>query len=105
MTKIKFSRTAAIVLTFLAGIWLALAWPAALPVRGESSSKSLLAPVGSGFTYQGRLVDNNSPANGSYDIQFLLFDAEAVGVQIGATVTHSDVPVSQGFSASSLILV
>jgi hypothetical protein len=102
MTKIKLSRSAALVLTFLVGIWLALAWPAALPARGESSGKSLLAPIGSGFTYQGRLVDNNSPANGSYDIQFLLFDAEAVGVQIGTTVTHSDVAVSQGFFSVEL---
>jgi len=29
----------------------------------------------SGFTYQGRLTDGGTPANGNYDLQFVLFDA------------------------------
>jgi hypothetical protein len=28
------------------------------------------APLGTAFTYQGRLTDGASPANGSYDLQF-----------------------------------
>jgi hypothetical protein len=36
------------------------------------------------FTYQGRLTDNNGAANGTYNLEFRLFDADAAGNQIGA---------------------
>lgn len=39
------------------------------------------------FTYQGKLTDAGSPANGSHDLQFVLFDNAAGGTQIGATQT------------------
>ena len=35
------------------------------------------------FTYQGKLSDASSPANGSYDFQFKLFDALSGGAQQG----------------------
>ena len=34
-----------------------------------------------GFNYQGRLTDNGSPANGSFQMQFKLFDSLAGGAQ------------------------
>ncbi|OGO38126.1 MAG: hypothetical protein A2W35_01695 [Chloroflexi bacterium RBG_16_57_11] len=102
MNKAKFSRTGYLVFAFLAGILLALVWPAWNSARGAPPGKSLLAPSGTGFTYQGRLVDNGSPANGSYDIQFLLFDSEAAGAQIGPIVTHNDVAINQGFFSVEL---
>jgi hypothetical protein len=46
-----------------------------------------LAPVGSGFTYQGRLVVSGSPASGNYDFTFTLFDAATGGNQVGSTIT------------------
>jgi hypothetical protein len=46
-----------------------------------------LAPVGSTFTYQGRLVLSGSPASGNYDFTFTLFDAATGGNQIGSTIT------------------
>jgi hypothetical protein len=97
MNKTNFSRTVYFVFISLAIVLLALAWPARNPAMGDSAGDSVLAPTGTGFTYQGRLVDNGSPANGSYDIQFLLFDAAVAGTQIGATVTQNDVAISQGF--------
>ena len=33
----------------------------------------------SAFTYQGKLSDNGSPANGAFDLQFKLFDNATVG--------------------------
>jgi len=50
------------------------------------------------FTYQGKLTDGANPANGSYDMQFKLFDTATVGTghQIGAAITNSSVPVSAG---------
>jgi hypothetical protein len=50
------------------------------------------------FTYQGKLVDNGSPANGQYDFEFKLFDTTAVGTgaQQGTTVALANVTVSNG---------
>ncbi len=36
-------------------------------------------PVGTAFTYQGRLTDANQPANDLYDFQFKLFDGSTGG--------------------------
>ena len=33
------------------------------------------------FTYQGKLTDGGTPANGSYDLQFTLWDAVSGGTQ------------------------
>lgn len=54
------------------------------------------------FTYQGRLTDNNVQANGSYQMQFALFDAASGGNQIGATVTNSMVQVTNGIFTVNL---
>jgi hypothetical protein len=50
------------------------------------------------ITYQGRLTEGGSPADGLFDIQFKLFDTQAVGTgaQQGVTVTHSSVQVTNG---------
>ncbi|MHC4676521.1 MAG: hypothetical protein ACYTBZ_28885 [Planctomycetota bacterium] len=36
-------------------------------------------PMGTAFTYQGRLSDEGSPAEGKYDFQFKLYDADSDG--------------------------
>src|SRR6266536_768634 len=48
------------------------------------------------FTYQGRLTDSGTPANGNYDLQFALFDSASGGTQIGAPQTVPTVLVSAG---------
>src|SRR6267378_319608 len=50
------------------------------------------------FTYQGKLSDGGSPANGSYDFQFKLFDTLVVntGTQQGSTLTLSNISVASG---------
>jgi hypothetical protein len=48
------------------------------------------------FTYQGRLTDGGNAANGSYDLQFALFDSSSGGTQIVSTLTRSSVAVSGG---------
>jgi hypothetical protein len=50
----------------------------------------------SGFTYQGRLTDGGTPANGNYDLQFALFDAAGGSNQIGQIQTIPNVAVSAG---------
>src|SRR5438034_612210 len=51
---------------------------------------------GTAFSYQGKLTDGGNPANGSYDLQFVLFDSLSDGAQIGATLTRSAVAVGNG---------
>src|SRR5262245_61089616 len=53
-------------------------------------------PLGTAFTYQGRLTDAGGAANGIYDLQFTLFSAETEGAQVGPIVTAEDVAVTDG---------
>jgi hypothetical protein len=59
-------------------------------------------PVGSTFTYQGRLNDGTAPANGLYDFRFAVFDDVAAGNQIGPTITNGAVLVSNGVFTTQL---
>ena len=77
----------------LKGVWLACCLAAApLPAQ----------PIGSVFTYQGRLTDAGNPADGAYDLQLRLFDASSGGAQVGPTLTRDDVVVSSGLFTVSL---
>jgi hypothetical protein len=60
------------------------------------STYAIAAPFGSGFTYQGQLLLGGSPANGTYDLQFTLWDAVSNGDEIGTMQTVSNVTVSDG---------
>lgn len=54
------------------------------------------APMGTSFTYQGRLNDGGAPANGKYDMVFNLYDAPTNGNVIGSFSIFGAVPVSNG---------
>lgn len=54
------------------------------------------------FSYQGSLKDGGTPANGSFQMQFKLFDSLAGVGQIGSTITDVPVTVSQGTFAVKL---
>src|SRR5437016_5198406 len=56
----------------------------------------------SSFTYQGRLTDGGTAANGNYDLQFALFDSLSGGAQVGSTQTINTVAVSNGVFTVSL---
>lgn len=51
---------------------------------------------GTSFNYQGRITESGAPGNGSFQMQFKLFDALTSGTQIGSTITNSDVTVADG---------
>jgi len=53
--------------------------------------------MGRGFTYQGRLMDANNPADGLYDFQFKLYDAPTDGNQLESTNDINDLDVIDGF--------
>ena len=48
------------------------------------------------FSYGGKLPASLTPANGSFEMEFELFDAAVGGNQIGATVSLSNVEVKAG---------
>lgn len=58
--------------------------------------------LGNGFTYQGRLTDAGSPANGTYDLRFILYDADSAGASVGSTQTKDNVTVTNGLFSVEL---
>ena len=80
-TKLKFSRL------FLLS---AFCFPLSLFAQGTA------------FTYQGRLNDGASVANGSYDLQFAIYDAASGGIKQAPFLTNSATAVSNGLFTVSL---
>src|SRR5215510_2208313 len=67
-----------------------------LPLSGRAIAQS------TSFTYQGKLSENGSPANGVYLMEFRLFDALSAGSQQGSTITLGSVTVTNGIFAVTL---
>ncbi len=55
------------------------------------------APMGTEFTYQGRLIDANDAADGEYDFEFKLYDDPSAGTQQGSTIYLGEVDVIDGY--------
>ncbi len=53
-------------------------------------------PLGSGFTYQGRIALDGTALDGTADFQFTLWDAATSGNQVGATLNANGVNVVDG---------
>lgn len=60
------------------------------------SLNSWAAPLGTGFSYQGELLDGGSPANGTYDFELTLYDALDGGSQVGLVENIEDAVVTNG---------
>ena len=69
---------------------LAFGFIICLPKAGSA------APIGTAFTYQGRLIDANKPADGLYDLQLKLYDANVAGTQKGSTIDVNELDVIDG---------
>ncbi len=48
------------------------------------------------FTYQGRLLDAGQPANGTFNVDFRLWDDPVAGNQVDATNTFNSLPIVDG---------
>jgi len=59
------------------------------------------APLGTSFTYQGRLSDGLDPAHGSYDLTFALYDVASGGSRVGGPLTNA-VAISNGLFVLAL---
>lgn len=66
------------------------------------SSAFSVAAQGTAFTYQGRLTVSGAPANGFYDLQFTIYDADTNGNPIGGPLTNAPTTVSNGLFTVSL---
>lgn len=77
----------------LVGLLFALAGGTEL---GLAQGPSPQATVGTAFTYQGRLNDGGSPANGEYDLRFMLYNAASSGTQVGSMVAKENTAVTDG---------
>lgn len=64
------------------------------PASAEAAEA--LAAIGTAFTYQGSLTEGGSPASGSYDFRFTLYDAAAAGNPVGALILLEEVAVEGG---------
>ena len=74
----------------------------ALAVSGLAMSNLVAAPMGTAFTYQGRLGAGGQPANGSYDLRFILYNADIGGSQVGPILTNAATAVSGGIFTVTL---
>jgi len=54
------------------------------------------APMGTAFTYQGRLMDANVAADGLYDFEFKVYDANVAGTQKGSTIDVNELNIIDG---------
>ena len=57
---------------------------------------------GTAFTYQGRLNNGASAANGSFDLTFSLFSVSSGAGQVGSTITNTAITVSNGLFTVAL---
>ena len=71
--------------------------PAQTDAASAAAPDTPNAPVGTAFTYQGRLTDGGAPANGAYDLRMRLFDAASGGTQVSTNWLFDDVAVSAGY--------
>ena len=60
------------------------------------------AAMGTGFTYQGRLLHENNPTDGPYDFEFELYDIPAGGNQLASTIDINDLDVIDGYFSVEL---
>ena len=66
----------------------------------EGGPQGILGPqeaVGSGFTYQGRLLDNGTPMEETCGFGLSLYGSSGGGDQIGTTQDKAGIPVSNGY--------
>jgi len=69
----------------------------AVGVMVLASGLAIAAPMGTAFTYQGRLILDGSAVTGEYDLQFKLYDSLSGGTQVGSTLDAPEVDVNEGY--------
>ena len=81
-------------------VWLLLA--ALLDVLAGARAVAAAAPLGTAFSYQGRLVDGGRLPSARYDVRFTLYPAATGGVPTGPGVTNQNVTVNEGIFTTTI---
>src|SRR6266404_3660004 len=81
--------------------WLSR-WSLLLLFSALTPQFSTLFAQTNAFTYQGQITDGGSPANGSYDLRFEVFNLASGGSSQGGPVTNLAVAVSGGLFTVTL---
>ena len=74
----------------------------AIGAGGDFSLVLSESAIGTGFIYQGRLIDADYPADDIYDFRFALYNDMTTGMQQGTTIYRDDIGVSDGYFTSGL---
>ncbi len=69
----------------------------AIGAGGDFSLVLTESVIGTGFIYQGRLIDADYPADDVYDFRFELYNDMTTGMQQGTTIYRDDVGFSDGY--------
>ena len=93
---VSVAATAVVLLGLVAGLAAAQA-----PEPGDAGAAAPVGtdaptPLGTAFTYQGQLIKDGVPANGSCDMRFILYDAGVGGNQVGPILEKLAVIVTGG---------
>jgi hypothetical protein len=59
-------------------------------------------PLGTAFTYQGKLAEGGQAATGLYEFRFVIYDAAGGGSPLAGPITNSAVAVSNGLFTTTL---
>ena len=88
--RVHLALIAALILALIASLAVGAGSPQAEPPAPDT-------PLGTAFTYQGRLTDDAGlPIDGACDLQFSLWDDPDAGAQVGPTVEIPAVAVTRG---------
>jgi len=74
----------------------------ALGLCGLLAGRLHAAPLGTAFSYQGRLNEAGAPANGIYDVRFALWDAATNGTALGPALTNTALALTNGLFTAAL---
>jgi trimeric autotransporter adhesin len=75
---------------------------AMLALSTLNSELSTAFAQGTAFTYEGQLMDTGAPANGLYDLRFILYNASIGGDEVGPILTNTATSVSNGLFTVTL---
>ncbi len=85
-----------------ASILGALAFITLLTCLSTLNPQLSASPLGTAFTYQGKLTDGGNPASGSYDLTSTLYDDASGGTAVAGPLTNSPVGVTNGLFTTLL---
>ncbi len=92
----ELTNRTCIVTAFLAAAGAIAALPATTMAATDGDSADRGVGIGTSFTYQGRLIRSGVPQSGPFDFQFRTYTSALGGIQVGPTLTISNVAVSEG---------